>query len=170
MQEHPKLPELDAPTASTSKTPTRGDRSTLSPLSPLSPFSPHCASCDVDEHRSLSSSARSSSHPITIPYHWREETESCIAARVLDSEARSDIVHTLVTLLVVRYGPKPGTSRCQQAACQLILKYPFMADDLGCGYVSLLCFAKTFISLCQKYLAIFMGRLVSGITSVHLKQ
>ena len=143
MQEHPKLPELDVPTASTSKTPSRGDRSTLSPLSPLSPFSPHSASSDVDEHCSLSSSAKSSSHPITIPDHWREETESCIAARVLDSEARSDIVRTLVTLLVVRDGPKPGTSRCQQAARQLILKYPFMADDRGCGYVSLLCICKS---------------------------
>ena len=35
-------------------------------------------------------------------------------------------------LLTAKYGPRPG---CQDLARQPILKYPFMKDDMGSGYV-----------------------------------
>ena len=111
----------------------RFDRSSFSPLSPISPQSPFSPTSDGDESIASSSASRS----LTIPDHWREETESCIANRALDADSRNDIVRTLVTLLVSKYGPKPGSANVQKAAQQLILKYPFMADDLGSGYVSL---------------------------------
>ena len=76
-----------------------------------------------------------SSDRVTIPSHWRQETEECIANQTLDTEARSDIVRTLITLMVAKFGPKLEAAKCQAVARQLILKYPFMADDLGCGYV-----------------------------------
>ena len=54
----------------------------------------------------------------------------------MDDESRSDVTRTLVTLLTAKYGPRPAKSHCQQLARQLILKYPFMKDDMGSGYVS----------------------------------
>lgn len=121
----------DAHTERTPENTRREDRSAFSPRSPFSPQPPS----DDDQH-SLSSSMASSSRT-TIPDHWREETQTCIAERALDSDAQRDIVRTLVTLLVSRYGPKPGTTTYEQVAWSLILKYPFMADDVGTGYVSL---------------------------------
>ena len=95
----------------------------------------------MEESQSQLSSAPSGSSSrsagIPIPDHWREETEACIHDHALDGEARNDIVRTLVTLLVAKYGPRPGAARCQQMARALILKHPFMADDLGSGYVSI---------------------------------
>ena len=58
----------------------------------------------------------------------------------MDDESRSDVVRTLVTLLVAKYGPKPGRTHCEDLGRQLILKYPFMKDDLGNGYVSHFCY------------------------------
>ena len=77
-----------------------------------------------------------STDKIPIPEYWRDETQQSIENGVLDDESRSDITRTLVTLLTVKYGPRPGKSRCQDLARQLILKYPFMKDDMGSGYVS----------------------------------
>ena len=49
-------------------------------------------------------------------------------------------MRTLVTLLVSKYGPKRGRVHCEELGRQLILKYPFMKDDLGniCKYIYLL--------------------------------
>ena len=77
-----------------------------------------------------------SSDKIHIPEYWRQDTQDCIDAGVLDDSSRSDIVRTLVTLLVAKFGPRPGRARCEELGRQLILKYPFMRDDLGTGYVS----------------------------------
>lgn len=82
------------------------------------------------------STASHSARIIQIPNHWREETQECIDEGVMDDDSRSDIVRTLVTLLVAKYGPKPGRARCEELSRLLILKYPFMKDDLGNGYVS----------------------------------
>lgn len=98
------------------------------PASPLSPISRH--------EGSVSSISATSSDIIHIPDYWREETQNCIDAGVLDDSSRSDIVHTLVTLLVAKFGTRPRRARCEELARQLILKYPFMRDDLGTGYVS----------------------------------
>ena len=99
------------------------------PASPLSPIS--------RREGSISSiSTATSSDKIQIPDYWREDTQDCIDAGVLDDSSRSDIVRTLVTLLVAKFGPRPGRARCEELGRQLILKYPFMRDDLGTGYVS----------------------------------
>ena len=58
----------------------------------------------------------------------------------MNDESRRDVVHTLVTLLVAKDGPKPGRMHCEDLGRQLILKYLFMKDDLGNGYVSHFCY------------------------------
>ena len=124
-------------TAASSSTP-RGDRSTLSPFSPLSP-----RPSETEDQISISSIASSSRLcGIPIPDNWRYETERCIKSCALDSEARRDICRTLVTLLVMKHGAKPSKSHCQEVARRLILKYPFMADDIGSGYVSALIYVE----------------------------
>lgn len=92
-------------------------------LSPNSPFSP-----SLRKEGSVSSfSTTSQSDKLSI--------QICID-EVLDDESRSDIVRSLVTLLVSKFGSKPGRSRCEELSHQLILKYPFMKDDIGNEYVS----------------------------------
>ena len=39
-------------------------------------------------------------------------------------------------MLISKVGPKPIRNHCEQVARKLILKYPFMKDDMGDGYVS----------------------------------
>ena len=110
--------------------------SVTSPLNspPASPsFSP--TSCGPGSLSSVSTTP-SRSDKVCIPDFWREDTQRCIDEGVLDDASRSDIVRTLVTLLVSKYGPKPGRMRLEELGRALILKYPFMKDDLGNGYVS----------------------------------
>ena len=76
---------------------------------------------------------------IQIPECWRQETQDYLDDGVLDDDSRGDITRTLVTLLVAKYGPKPGRSCCEELARQLVLKYPFAKDDLGSGYVRVSC-------------------------------
>ena len=83
-----------------------------------------------------SSTCTSASNTLEIPTHWRPETESCINRKILTKESRSDIVRTLVTLTIAKYGSRPTRNHCQQFARQLILQYPFLKDDIGNGYVS----------------------------------
>lgn len=104
---------------------------TSPPSGPLSPCSP--ISRAEGSVSSISSFSRSDKIP--IPDYWRQETQDCLDEGVLDDESRGDITRTLVTLLVAKYGPKPGRSRYEELARQLILKYPFAKDDLGNGYV-----------------------------------
>ena len=70
-----------------------------------------------------------------IPEHWRPEVEECIPIQSLEESARCEIVRTLVSLLFSRF-VKPTREQCGSLARQLILKHPFMKDDMGNGYVS----------------------------------
>ena len=88
---------------------------------------------------SSSTSGNLSSGNFEIPTHWRPETDSCIKKKDLTPECRSDITRTLVTLMISKVGPKPSRTDCEQVARRLILKYPFMKDDIGDGYVSYNC-------------------------------
>lgn len=72
---------------------------------------------------------------VVIPDHWRPEVESCIAAKHLSDNARAEIKRTLVSQLFAK-SSRPSRSDCDQIARKLILKYPFMKDNLGNGYVS----------------------------------
>ena len=87
---------------------------------------------------SPSVSSTSSVSGVEIPSHWRPETQYCIDRKCLNPEARNDIVRTLVTLSIAKFGPHPSRADCQHQARKLILQYPFMKDDIGVGYVSYL--------------------------------
>ena len=77
---------------------------------------------------------------------WREETQSCLDEGILNETSRGDIFRTLVTLLVGKYGPRPGRARCEDLARQLILKYPFVKEDLGYILKLSLCIIYIYIS------------------------
>ena len=83
-----------------------------------------------------SSSCCSSGSPIEIPSHWRPHTLQCISNKSLNTESRSDIVRSMVQMLTQKVGPRPTQSHCEQTARLLIMKYPFMKDPMGDGYVS----------------------------------
>ena len=74
---------------------------------------------------------------VIIPDHWGPEVESCITAKCLSDNARAEIKRTLVSQLFAK-SSTPNRSDCDQIARKLILKYPFMKDNLGNGYVSLI--------------------------------
>ena len=120
----------------------------LGPSSPTSfQLSPLSSTSQTEESASSFSSVTTPirSEKMKIPDFWREETQDCIENGIMDDKSRSDITRTLITLLTTKYGPRPGKNHCQQAARQLILKYPFMKDDLGSGYVSIFTYLFLFI-------------------------
>ena len=47
------------------------------------------------------STTPSQSEKILIPDHWRDDTQHCIDEGIMDDESRSDVVRTLVTLLIL---------------------------------------------------------------------
>ena len=73
--------------------------------------------------------------PASLPDQWRPHVEDCIAMKKLDDSARNEIVRSTVQVLFTKY-KKPSRTSCDDFARKLILKYPFMKDDLGNGYVS----------------------------------
>lgn len=73
---------------------------------------------------------------IVIPDHWRPEVENCLKEECLTDSARNEIVRSLVNQLFAR-ASKPTRSQCEELARKLILKYPFVKDDMGTGYVSI---------------------------------
>lgn len=89
----------------------------------------------VEDGPSTSASLRSSD-TIEIPSHWRPETKACINSKQLTNEARLDIIRTLVTITTSKFGPEPPRHQLEEVARKLVLKYPFMKDALGSGYVS----------------------------------
>ena len=50
--------------------------------------------------------------------------------------SRCDIVRTLATLIISKHGPHPTKSEVEHISRQVILKFPFMRDDIGTGYVT----------------------------------
>lgn len=72
---------------------------------------------------------------IRIPDHWRPEVEQCITQQCLTGSARNEMVRALVNQLFAK-SRKPTRYQCEDLARDLILKYPFVKDDLGNGYVS----------------------------------
>ena len=99
------------------------------PESPVSVLS----SADKGE---LSSPPSSDIESVKIPSKWRDDTLASITEKQLTPAARKEIVQTLVTLVISRFGSNPSTSQFETVARRLILKYPFMRDDIGTGYVS----------------------------------
>ena len=62
----------------------------------------------------------------------------------LTPDVRNEIVRDLVTHMY-GYAEKPTTSFCKFVAQRLILKYSFMWDTKGTGYVSIVPLVATFI-------------------------
>ncbi|XP_065902672.1 uncharacterized protein [Dysidea avara] len=99
------------------------------------PCSDQGSTCSTQSVASCTSGSLSASS-FEIPSHWRPETDACIKRKELTRESRNDIVRTLVTLTISKVGSKPSRSNCEQVARLLILKYPYMKDDIGDGYTS----------------------------------
>lgn len=59
----------------------------------------------------------------------------CIKAKAMVPKARNALTRDLVVHMY-SYGGRPSRALCQHAARRLTLKYPFMRDALGTGYVS----------------------------------
>lgn len=79
--------------------------------------------------------------PDEIPSRWCPEVEDCIMEHSLSDSARCEIVRALVNQLFARTR-KPARVDCEHHARKLILKYPFMKDDMGNGYVSMKSYYK----------------------------
>jgi len=71
-----------------------------------------------------------------IPSKWRPSIMKAIEEKKLTPDVRNEIVRDLVTHMY-GYVEKPTTSFCKFVAQRLILKYPFMRDTKGTGYVSI---------------------------------
>ena len=97
---------------------------------------------------------------IIIPEHWRPEVESCLREESLTDSARNQIVRSLVNQLFAR-ASKPTRLQCEQLARKLILKYPFVKDDMGNGYVSItiILFPVSFVIVVMYFFSVaIMGR------------
>lgn len=103
-------------------------------VSPPPLSSPTAGSFSVYSASSVTSSQ--SKRNLEIPDHWRPETQENVDEMYLTTATRSDIVWTLVTLLTSKYGSKPTQQQIEDLARKLILKFPWMKDDIGNGYVS----------------------------------
>lgn len=108
-------------------------------------------------------SSRRSDCSTLIPSHWCQQTQVCIDEKKLNAKARCDIVRTLVTLLITKHGPYPTKSEVEHISRQLILKFPFMRDDIGTGYVSR-CVCKCVHVCTSNYVSIVLGGCVSGFS------
>ena len=106
----------------------------------VSPTTPHRDSGSVGKSSDTGTlrSVSTSSDDVVIPSVWRADTQASINVKVLDTDIRNDISRTLTTLLTAKVGNYPSTQQIEQVSRSLILKYPFMKDDLGSGYVSTL--------------------------------
>ena len=49
---------------------------------------------------------------------------------------QNNIIRTLVTLLIVKFGSATTRNQCELAGKNLLLQYPHMKDDIGNRYVS----------------------------------
>lgn len=101
----------------------------MSPAGPIVSTPPPTSSLEVSQPVSASTSQ------LEIPGHWRPEVEDSISNQQLTNPTRAEIVRVLVTILFSRFS-KPTRPQIGAMARKLILKYPFMKDDLGNGYVS----------------------------------
>lgn len=119
-------------------TPTRNEDNSIS-ATPTSSTPISTTSSSASETSSGVSSSVSSKDARcpSIPSHWSRSTQSAINDKKLDAKIRCDIVRTMVTLLIAKSGPHPNKSEIELFSRQLVLKYPFMRDDIGTGYVSI---------------------------------
>lgn len=105
-------------------------------VTPTTDNSPTALITPCSASTSVCSDFSSASHSTQqIPDHWRPEVESCLKDEMLTPSARNEIIRTLVSQLFSRAN-KPSRGMCEEYARKLILRYPFLKDDMGNGYVS----------------------------------
>ena len=110
------------------------DTAYVSPI--IRPETPSSSKSDSGSISGASGLSSGASSELVIPSHWSATTQKAIDEQKLDAKVRCDMVRTLATLLITKYGSQPRKCDIQQFARQLILKYPYMRDDIGTGYVS----------------------------------
>ena len=86
---------------------------------------------------------------------------------ILSPESRGDISHTLVTLVTAKYGPNPGKTKFEEVARKLILKYPFMKDDMSSRYVSTrtILYACNYVNLFRSLQSSWTTRMLVALCS-----
>ena len=95
--------------------------------------SPSTSGCSSVVSAGELSSRRSDSNAV-IPSHWCQKTQVCIDEKKMNFKARCYIVCSLATLLNSKHGPHPTKSEVEHISRQLILKFPFIRDDIGTEY------------------------------------
>lgn len=133
----PSTQDVSTPVGSLS--PNQSLVSTVPALTPsssrsLSPSRSHVSTVSVNSTGSVSASP-SYTHTFTIPLSWRPSIKSAIKNKRLNPDIRSELVRDLVTHMY-GYMEQPTSGFCKFVAQRLILKYPFMRDSKGTGYVS----------------------------------
>ena len=78
--------------------------------------------------------ANTSLELIVIPDTWRADTQTCINYWLEIPEMSGIILLIHLQLLATKVGKNPSRQQIKQVSRSLILKYPFMKDDLGSGY------------------------------------
>ena len=102
---------------------------------PPSPFSIPSES-DVGSDRPGPSQDQNIPANFQIPICWRSEIMPYIIAKEMPTPSiRSALVRDLVVHMY-SYGSRPSKPLCKHVARQLVLKYPFLRDSIGTGYVS----------------------------------
>lgn len=127
-------------------------------LLPLSTSSPTLSarSCDYQ------ASSDSSSRPISpvfkegVPVNY--SLPKCFSSTVMESlekksmepKVRSAFTRELIVHMT-SYGIRPSSNFCSAVARRIILKYPFLRDSVGSGYVSICTFALQIINFIFKF-------------------
>ena len=134
--------------------PTPADSMVVSPDLTPSPSTNKSANHDSSSSSDASSSlfSKESSGGLLVPTHWCTDTQKAINSHKLDPNVRCDIVRTMATLLISKYGPDPPKPETEKFSRQLILKYPFMRDDFGTGYVSKVDLSMKLLQMCHSQL------------------
>ena len=113
------------------------------PLSPPSTSTPSLStqSCDYQ------ASSDSSSQPISpifrdgvpvsysLPKCFSSNVMECLEKKSMEPNVRSAFTRELIVHMT-SYGVRPSTNFCSAVARRVILKYPFLRDAVGSGYVS----------------------------------
>lgn len=84
-----------------------------------------------------------------------EEVGQCLKSECLTASARNEMVQTLVSILFSK-SSRPSRSDHEVVARNLIVRYPFAKDDLGCGYVHVL--SETSVKFQFSCLLVIMDR------------
>lgn len=109
---------------------------------------------EVSVARSAAATTDVSNYTVSfkIPSRWRPSIMKAIEEEKLTPDVRNEIVRDLVTHMY-GYVEKPTTSFCKFVAQRLILKYSFMRDSKGTGYVSIVTPFDRYLYTCTLFIS-----------------